>query len=589
MKSVHLLALVLVGVFFLGCIQEPPGTRDLPTPSLTTASTPTIDTPTQAPSDTPVSSPGPAGFKPFETRSDGATRITNPSKTQSDQNPAFLDENRILFTRFVDGYNQGKAQLVLLDLRDGSETVVVNDGGTAVSTSGNPFTPDKNQVCYSSDVESEDDVWCAPLSGGTPVRITQDESGNHFIEPSVRSDGRRIAFEMHPPGGIDASNGQIWSVDFFGNRNVVAADGADNRLPQYHPIENKILFQRKTKQVFELFQWDAATGKSTKIDAVTEEATDASWTKSGGIAYSGEGIELATPQIFLLKNGQNTHITQSAMLDSAPGASPDETRIAFESRTTENGPARIWMKTVPVHGPTDLALPKGTSFSWQLVEPVDTSIQADVVDIDLFQNDASVVQTLHAQNKKVICYLSAGTWEPFRPDAEEFPLNVIGKPYAPPFQDEKWLDVRDERVRAIMEKRVDLCKQKGFDGVEPDNIDAFAQDTGFSITAQDQLDYNRFLAEQAHQRGLSIGLKNDGGQTTALVRDFDFALVEECVADGFCEEFQPFSKAGKAVFIVEYTDRGTTLEELCPVAKTFGYYGVLKNRDLDAFEQTCSD
>ena len=39
----------------------------------------------------------------------------------------------------------------------------------------------------------------------------------------------------------------------------------------------------------------------------------------------------------------------------------------------------------------------------------------------------------------------------------------------------------------------------------------------FSLTAADQLDYNRFLAEQAHQRGLAIGLKNDLDQVASLV------------------------------------------------------------------------
>ncbi|MBI4360476.1 endo alpha-1,4 polygalactosaminidase [Candidatus Micrarchaeota archaeon] len=578
--------LVLAGVLVFGCLQSPPQSAS-PTPE-----TPVPPTPFIEPSLSPTQTPVPSDFvsRRFETRSDGAVRVTNPPGKQSDQNPAFLDENHVLFTRFADGYNQGKAKLVLMDLRDGSETVVVNDGGTAVSTNGNPFTPDKNQVCYASDAKSEDDIWCVPVLGGTPTRVTRDESGKHFIEPSVRFDGQRIAFEMHGPGDIDASRGQIWTTDFSGNTRVLLADDADNRLPQYHPTENKILVQRKENGLFRLFVLDEATGLLAEVGILTDEGTDASWTKKGGIVYSGESARLAVPQIFILEDDQSTRITDSAMLDSAPAASTKQ--VAFESRERKNMPSRIWIKTLPVERaprppPTDYTIAKGASFSWQLVEPMNTKIQADVYDIDLFESNASTVQQLHDQGRKVVCYLSAGTWEPYRPDAGAFPLEAIGRTYAPPFDDEKWLDIRDERVQDIMEKRLDLCKQKGFDGVEPDNVDGFQQKTGFDLTAKDQLAYNAWLAKQAHARGLSVGLKNDGEQAADLVNEFDFALVEQCVSDGFCEEFKPFVDAGKAVFMVEYTDQGTTLDEICFSAEQFGYFGLLKNRNLDAFEATC--
>ncbi|MDP2717863.1 MAG: endo alpha-1,4 polygalactosaminidase, partial [Candidatus Micrarchaeota archaeon] len=456
----------------------------------------------------PSPSPSPApGIFSFETRSDGAVRVSNPSGTQSDQNPAFLDETRLLFTRFADGYNAGLATLVLLDLRDGSETVVVSDGGVAVSTSGNPFTPDRQNVCYSSDTQSEDDVWCAPLSGGTAARITLDESGAHFIEPSVRSDGQRIAFEKHAAGLIDASKGEIWTTDLAGNVLVLLADAADNRLPQYHPSENKVLIQRGVNGVFRLAVVDGQSGAVTDAGIQTDEGTDASWTESGGIVYSGEGAELAVPGIFLLQNGQSLRVTDSAMLDSAPGAALDGSQIAFESRVSEGAPARIWLKAAPMLEPaaTDFTLAKGLTFSWQLVEPVDASIAADVYDIDLFNNDASVVQALHDQGRKVICYVSVGSWESFREDAAAFPAEAIGNTYEPPFEDEKWLDIRHVGVRDIMKTRLDSCKQKGFDGVEPDNINGYLENTGFPLTAEDQLDFNRFLASEAHARGLSIG------------------------------------------------------------------------------------
>ena len=63
------------------------------------------------------------------------------------------------------------------------------------------------------------------------------------------------------------------------------------------------------------------------------------------------------------------------------------------------------------------------------------------------------------------------------------------------------------------------ARAEGFDGVEADNVDGYANDSGFPLTAADQLRFNRFLARAAHARGLSIGLKNDLGQAAALEPD----------------------------------------------------------------------
>lgn len=93
-----------------------------------------------------------------------------------------------------------------------------------------------------------------------------------------------------------------------------------------------------------------------------------------------------------------------------------------------------------------------------------------------------------------------------------------------------------------MRARLDECAGKGFDGIEPDNMEAYTNDTGFPLTYEDQLTYNIWLAEEAHARGLSIGLKNDGEQVNNLLSFFDWALTEDCFAYEWCEELLPLSK-----------------------------------------------
>ena len=70
--------------------------------------------------------------------------------------------------------------------------------------------------------------------------------------------------------------------------------------------------------------------------------------------------------------------------------------------------------------------PQQVNWQWQLTNPVDLTVDAQVYDIDLFDNDAAVVQALHDKGRKVICYVSVGTYEGWRPDAAKFPESVKG-------------------------------------------------------------------------------------------------------------------------------------------------------------------
>jgi hypothetical protein len=241
--------------------------------------------------------------------------------------------------------------------------------------------------------------------------------------------------------------------------------------------------------------------------------------------------------------------------------------------------------------PTWWQPPVTTTWQWQLSDlPVVQSFDVDMYDIDLFDNDASTVAALHTQGRKVVCYISVGSWEDWRSDADQFPPAVLGNDYAG-WPGEKWLDIRQIALLApIMRARFDQCQAKGFDGIEPDNIDGYTNDTGFPLTYQDQLNYNIWLANETHARGLSIGLKNDDEQVHDLLSYFDWALTEDCFADEWCSEMTPFINVGKAVFAAEYTDMMNTnefLTNVCPQAQTIQFSTILKHRDLDTWLLTC--
>lgn len=101
-----------------------------------------------------------------------------------------------------------------------------------------------------------------------------------------------------------------------------------------------------------------------------------------------------------------------------------------------------------------------------------TTPNVSIFDIDLFDTPASTIQQLHRLGKKVICYFSAGSYEEWRSDAKDFKSEDLGR-QVDDWPGEKWLKLGSENVRAIMKKRIDMAKEKGCDGVDPDNVDGF--------------------------------------------------------------------------------------------------------------------
>lgn len=225
------------------------------------------------------------------------------------------------------------------------------------------------------------------------------------------------------------------------------------------------------------------------------------------------------------------------------------------------------------------------TWQWQIdTGAIDTSIDVQVYDVDLFDVPASTIAALKAQGRKTICYFTVGSWETYRPDVASMPASVKGG-VVDGWPQERWLDIRRiDVIGPYMSARFDLCKQKGFDGVEGDWMDNHTQNTGFPITAADQLTYNRWLTAQAHQRGLAMGVKNDIDQAQVLSAEADFSVNEQCAQYNECATLLPWIRAGKPVFHAEYNVKPATF---CPVTKPMGLSSIYKHLSLDAFRETC--
>jgi hypothetical protein len=230
--------------------------------------------------------------------------------------------------------------------------------------------------------------------------------------------------------------------------------------------------------------------------------------------------------------------------------------------------------------------PRPSTSPWQiqLQGKPKLDVRARVFEFDGFETSRRVVSRVHRRKRRVICYLNAGAWEDFRADAGDFPHETLGKTYSG-YPDERWLDIRRiDLLAPILRARLDTCRRRGFDAVDPDNLNGYQNDTGFSLTAADQLAFNRWLADAIHARGMAAILKNEGPQVHDLVRWFEGAVVEECFQFSECGLYRPFIRAHKPVYAIEYRRRS---RRVCRSAKRRRFSVIFKRKSLRAFRRAC--
>jgi len=248
-----------------------------------------------------------------------------------------------------------------------------------------------------------------------------------------------------------------------------------------------------------------------------------------------------------------------------------------------------------------------TSWDWILDE---TSIPSrppavDFLGLDAFDSDARYVQEAVDAGTTVWCYVSVGTAEDYRDDwAELVALDNAARANGeepilggdlPAWPGERWLNIQVYPVFLdVMISRLRTCAEKGFTLVEFDNMDAYTNDTGLTLTEQDTRAYIATLVGEANDRGLGVIHKNAEGLIDDLEPSMAALLLESCVLDDFCAAGAPFLEAGKPVLNAEYparwaeAGRRVDVEEICTIADAAGANTILKRPDLDDRSIVCA-
>jgi hypothetical protein len=94
---------------------------------------------------------------------------------------------------------------------------------------------------------------------------------------------------------------------------------------------------------------------------------------------------------------------------------------------------------------------------------------ADIWDVDLFDTTRETISVLHQKGKRVMCYLSVGGSESWRPDFLTIPKSDLGD-VMPKWKGERYMNLRSETVWRLMQSRVRMAFDKGCDALDPDNV-----------------------------------------------------------------------------------------------------------------------
>lgn len=244
--------------------------------------------------------------------------------------------------------------------------------------------------------------------------------------------------------------------------------------------------------------------------------------------------------------------------------------------------------------PAGLRLPPSgrVAWDWQIGAGSDAGVAlpagVKLVSLDGFDISGAKVAQLNSQGVYTVCYINVGSYEPWRPDAAQYPA-YLKIQQDPDWPDESFLDVNDvfrpnSVLATILANRFKMCRDKGFAAIEPDNLQNDENVSGGRVTTQQQIDFNGFIADLAHSYGLAVFQKN--GPDKVLLRDrtgkmmvekFDAILNEECQQYKECGPLAEYVKRGKLALNVEYR-AGMALD--CPLSNSLRINSIKKDLGL---------
>jgi len=291
---------------------------------------------------------------PIADRTDGAVQLSM-TLDGSLQNPAWApDGQRLVFTRFLDGYNQEPAEVMVFDLGGDKVRTLVADGSGNVNLPGSAWNGPTGTVVFSSTREPHDEIFLIDENGtpGDEIKVTERDDLVAY-EPSLSPDGTRVVFESHVLDVEKHGVITVFSVDGSGPYEPLTGADDDCRQPNWSPAGDLILYQRQEAGRWDLWVIMPDGDGKRKITSGPESYTDASFSPSGEwVICSRESETEEHANLFLVPvdGGTPVRLTSYGGYDGAPSWSPDGSQVAFESSAgdpEDHGGTTLWVIDVP--------------------------------------------------------------------------------------------------------------------------------------------------------------------------------------------------------------------------------------------------
>lgn len=259
--------------------------------------------------------------------------ILNIPLSGSLQNPAFSpDNNSIIFTRFVNGYNVEPAEIYKFDLNTENLTLLVSDGSGNVNLPGSSWNNGK--IIFSSSREPHDEIYVIleDAQSGDEIQITS-RSNKVAYEPTLSPDGEWGVFESHL---LDVENDGIvtkYKIDGTSSYIELTDQGDDCRQPNWSPSNNKILYQQKLSGQWNIWVMDIDGTNKTQVTSNLGNCTDASFTADGqNIIFSSDfQVNIANIYKISIDGIDVIKLTNYEGYDGATSISNNGSKLIFES------------------------------------------------------------------------------------------------------------------------------------------------------------------------------------------------------------------------------------------------------------------
>jgi len=249
------------------------------------------------------------------------------------QNPAFSPDNQsIVFTRFLNGYNEEPAEIYKYHLTTKELVLLVGDGSANVNLPGTAWVNGK--IVFSSAREPHDEIYMIDENGqsGEEIQIT-DRAGKVAYEPTFSPDGKWVVFESHI---LDVeAHGVIVKYKADGSSSYVALseENDDCRQPNWSPKGDKILYQKLDGGQWNIWTMDNNGEHPFQVTKNMGNCTDASFSGDGqSIVFSSDyQVEIANIFSINIDGTNRKKLTNFDGYDGATSISSDGNKLVFES------------------------------------------------------------------------------------------------------------------------------------------------------------------------------------------------------------------------------------------------------------------